>query len=246
MPTRTVRRVTTTVLLGASLAALTALPAAAHVTANPSTTEAGSYALVAIRVPHGCEGAATAKVEVQVPEGVVSVTPEDVPGWSATTEDGPYDEPVELHGTEVTEGVRVVTWTADDGQELGDDRFRDFGLSVRLPDAAGRTLAFPAIQTCVDGAEAAWIETSDDPDAELDMPAPTITLTGAEGDGHGAAAPSDDAEGAAVAPDTLPAAADAAGDAGGSDALVYVALGLGALGLVTGGLGLRAARAART
>ncbi|WP_052664920.1 YcnI family protein [Nitriliruptor alkaliphilus] len=253
MRVTTRRRATTSVLLGSALTLLLAGPAAAHVTANPSSTAAGSYAVIDMRVPHGCEGAATNVLEVQIPDGVISVKPEHVPGWTATTEIGPYDEPVELHGSPVTEGVKVVTWTADEGQELADDQYREFGLSVRLPDAAGETLTIPAVQTCVDGAEEAWIETSDDPDADLAYPAPQITLT-AGGGGHGGGADEadereegDDSDEEHAAGDGTEVTATPAGSEqdGGTDALVYVALAIGLLGLVVGGAGLRTARASR-
>ncbi|MEX1162798.1 MAG: YcnI family protein [Nitriliruptor sp.] len=244
------RRATTSLLLGSVLSLLVAAPAAAHVTANPSSTTADGYAMIDIRVPHGCDGEATSEVAVRIPDGVISVKPEQLPGWTATTEIGPYDEPVEMHGSSVTEGVKVVTWTADAGQELADDQFRDFGLSVKFPDAAGETLTFPAVQTCVDGSEAAWIETSDDPEAELAYPAPSITLTAATGDAHGVehgAEDDDVTDEPTTATDDAELATTSAANAAdaGTDPLVYVALGAGLLGLLAGVAGLRAARATR-
>ena len=50
-------------------ASLFALPAAAHVTLDQSTMPADSYLRVAIRVPHGCDGAATTGIRLQIPEG---------------------------------------------------------------------------------------------------------------------------------------------------------------------------------
>jgi periplasmic copper chaperone A len=250
----TVRRSAATLLLAGATAVLLAAPASAHVTVNPSTAAAGGYAALDLRVPHGCEGEATERLEVQIPDGVVSVKPEQVPGWQVSTEIGEYDEPVELHGSPVTEGVQVVTWTAEAGQELPDDQFRDFGLSVRLPDGEGETLIFPSVQTCVDGSEEAWIQTSDDPDAELDYPAPGLTLTaGQDGQGHDDATAGDEdgAEADAAAHDAdaageeLTATPAAAETEGGTDALTYAALALGALGLLAGVAGLLAARAAR-
>ncbi len=240
MTTTSHRRPATIAALTGAFCMLAVGPAAAHVTANPSSTTAGGYAVVDMRVPHGCDGEATEVLEVQIPDGVVSVKPEQVAGWGVTTEIGPYDEPVELHGQEVTEGVQVVTWTAQ-GDPLADDQFRDFGISLRFPDAADENLTFPAVQTCVDGAEEAWIETSDDPDAELDYPAPTITL--AAGDG-------DHADDDAATEDTGQAAGDdaelAVTQAGATDssphALTYIALGVAALGLALGAAGFRAAR----
>lgn len=251
-------------LVIAAAAALTivAAPALAHTTANPNTTAAGSFAVIDFRVPHGCDGAATERLDVQVPAGVVSVKPEYLPGWTATTEIGEFDEPVEVHGEEVTEGVVSVTWTADEGEELPDEQFRNFGMSVKFPDAAGETLYFPAVQTCVDGEEAAWIEIPSSEDEELDSPAPAITLTagedghghGSDKDGHGGDedATDEDASGdetdeaaAASADDDetieLTSAETAAGDAG-TDPLVWVALVVGGLGLAAGVAGFTAAR----
>lgn len=234
---------TRSIVAGSLLAGtLVLLPAAAaaHVTISPSEGTAEGYARLALRVPHGCDGVATGVLEVAIPDGVVSVKPEQVPGWDVTTEVGPYDEPVTLHGSEVTEGVQVVTWTAQEGQELPDELFREFGLSVRLPAGEpGDELVFPAVQTCVDGAEEAWIETSDDPDAELDHPAPIVTLTAAATEEQAAdheAAEGEAVEGEAVA--TTPAAATDTG----ADPLVWVALALGAGGLGAGLVGLRAAK----
>lgn len=163
--------------LGAVLSVLVAAPAAAHVTADPSATDAGGRAIIDFRVPHGCDGQATEVLEVAIPAGVLNVRPEQVAGWDATTEIGEYDEPATVHGEEVTEGVVTVAWTARSGNELTADQFRDFGIAVTYPDDEGAELVFPAIQTCVDGAEEAWIERSDDPDADLDHPAPRVTLT---------------------------------------------------------------------
>jgi periplasmic copper chaperone A len=243
----TARRTATTLLLGGVLTALVAAPAAAHITVNPSSTAAGGYAVLDVRVPHGCDGEATEKVEVRIPDGVVSVKPEQVPGWAVETEIGEYDEPVDLHGSPVTEGVQVVAWTAEAGQELPDDQYRDFGLSVRLPDAEGETLVFSAVQTCVDGNEEAWIETSDDPDAELDYPAPTVTLTAGGGHGHGSDASDDTDEVAAEGEETteLTASPAAAETGTGTDVLTYIALAVGLLGLIAGLAGFRAARTAR-
>lgn len=137
----------------AAATVLVAFPAAAHVSVTPSDAAAGGYATLAFSVPHGCDGESTNTIEVAIPAGVVSVKPEFVAGWDATTEIGPYDEPVELHGDEITEGAVAVTWTAqDDAAALPDDQFRTFGITMKLPDAEpGTELPFPTVQGCVDG-----------------------------------------------------------------------------------------------
>lgn len=250
---RRTRRLATVATLGALLTTLVAVPAAAHVTAIASTTAAGSRAIVHLRVPHGCGDSPTEKLEVQIPAGVVSVKPEQTPGWDIDVEIGPLDEPYDNHGTLVTEDVKVVTWTAQPGNALPNSQFRDFGLQVRFPDAEGETLAFAAIQTCTNGETEAWIEVSDDPDASLDMPAPTVTLTAASGGGHGASSDpyagsdteggddhgAEQTSGTSETVTVTPAASDAPSS---PHALTYVALVVGALGLVAGGLGLRASR----
>lgn len=234
------RRLPLVLAATAALTTLVASPALAHTTANPTTTAAGAYAVIDFRVPHGCDGEATMQLDVQVPAGVVSVKPEDVPGWTATAEIGTYDEPVTLHGEEITEGVVSVTWVADDGEELADAQYRDFGMSVKFPDAAGETLYFPAVQTCPGGAEAAWIEIPDEDGEELDHPAPAITLTAAEGVHHGG--DEADAEQAEEAVDDAELAAATAPADDGTDPLVWIALLVGVLGLAAGGAGLIVAR----
>ena len=64
------------------------------------------------------------------------------------------------------------------------DGYRDaFELSLQLPEAEGTTLVFPTIQTCEEG-ESAWIEVPEDGQSadDLELPAPSVTITAAEGD----------------------------------------------------------------
>jgi uncharacterized protein YcnI len=259
---RTARRSLSGLVLAGGMVALLAAPAAAHVTANPNTFEAGGYARTAFRVPHGCDGSPTTAIEVQIPSGVVGVKAEQVPGWEVETVVGELDEPYESHGETITEGVLEVSWTAAAGSELPDDQFREFGLSVRLPDAAGETLWFPTIQTCEEG-EIGWIQIPGDGESwgELEAPAPYVELTEGGGHGHG----DDDATGdeeaedadqdaaededAAAADDTATEQDDdeldvdlAATPDGGTDTLTWVALLVGLLGAALGTAGLLAAR----
>ena len=63
---------------GAGAAALTLASASwagAHVTVSPSQGAAGSYSVLTFSVPHGCDGSATTRVAIQVPEQILSVTP---------------------------------------------------------------------------------------------------------------------------------------------------------------------------
>lgn len=235
------------ILLPVLAAAALAPAASAHVTANPAEAPADGYTMVKFRVPHGCEESATTKLSIQIPDGVVSVTPEAVPGWEVSVVEGPYEEPVLLHGEEVTEGVKEVTWT---GGPLDAHQFADFGLSMKMPPAEGETLWFPAVQTCEQG-ETAWITIPVEGEEEPDTPAPGVTLVAASG-GHGSdddTTSSDDAapsSGGAEEPATEAAAANEAED--DNDGMTMAALGMGAGGLLAGlaalGLTWRRGRAA--
>jgi uncharacterized protein YcnI len=155
-----------------------AVPASAHViVAEEEVVGGGEGAVIHFRVPHGCEGAATDAIEVQIPEGIIGVTPEAVPGWTVETE-SVETEPYELYGSTLTERVSVVRWS---GGTLPDHQFLDFGMSAIFPENPTE-LTFPIVQHC--GAdELAWIELPEagqDPE-ELEHPAPTLTVV-AEGE----------------------------------------------------------------
>ncbi|HET7683944.1 MAG TPA: YcnI family protein [Marmoricola sp.] len=219
--------------LGAGV--LVAGPAQAHVTVSPDTATAGAFTIATISVPHGCDGSATTRVAVQIPEQILSVTPTRNPLYDVDKLIVALDEPIQdAHGNTVTERVGQVVYTA---RTPLPDGYRDaFELSFQVPDTPGETLVFPTIQTCEKG-QTAWTEVaSDGQDPEsLEHPAPTIAVTApAERDGADAT----DVPDAAAAPD-----ADDAVDSG-SPALGWAGLVLGALGLVAGGTAL--ARSRRT
>ena len=45
-----------------------------------------------LRVPHGCEGAATIALRVRIPEGMIAVKPMPKPGWKIDTVSGKRTE----------------------------------------------------------------------------------------------------------------------------------------------------------
>jgi uncharacterized protein YcnI len=212
--------------------ALTAGPAAAHVTISPEQAPAGAYTVLTASVPHGCDGSPTTEVAIQLPEQVLSVTPTRNPFWEVEKVMETLDEPVTgAHGNEITERVAQVVYTANEPLPEG---VRDsFELSLQVPDAEGETLVFPVVQTCEEG-ETAWVETAADGDTEeLEAPAPTLTVLAAEGDGHGGGATAEDAA-AEDEVDTMASTSEA--ESGGT--------GLAVAGLVAGLLGLAAGTAA--
>lgn len=246
VPASRARRAFAVTALAAAAVVAIAGPAAAHVTISPSGAAAGSYTVLTFSVPHGCDGSPTNVVTITMPPEIHSVTPTVLAGWTVAKEKEPLATPVQSgHGT-VSERVKAVVYTSTTGGLPADLRAA-FELSLQVPEsAAGETLAFPTVQTCAQGS-AAWTELAapgQDPH-DLAKPAPLLEATAAEGDGHGGDAGDDHAGDDATAGAAL-ASSTSGGDGGSSDALAVVALVVGAVGAVLGGLGLAAARRART
>lgn len=226
------------VLIGAS-------SASAHVTVSPDTTAAGAYALLTFGVPHGCDGSSTTRVSIQIPEQILTVTPTVNPGWEVTKVMATLAEPVDDgHGGQRTERVAEIVYTADTPLPEG---YRDaFVLSLKLPDTPGETLVFPAVQECEEG-ENAWVQVAQDGQDgdELDLPAPLFEVTAAVTDGHGGTAEAGTTTEDLAAGSALDGASTSRDDAA-TPAATWIALVLGAGGLVLGGLAfLRTRRAPR-
>ncbi|GAA1435462.1 hypothetical protein GCM10009641_31590 [Mycobacterium cookii] len=221
-------------------------PASAHVTATPTTVEAGAYTVVTFSVGHGCEASPTTSIEIQVPEPVLSVTPTRNPFWDVEPTVEQLDEPVaDAHGNEVTERVASIVYTAR--TPLPDGMRDTFELSFQLPDAAGETLTFPTIQTCEEG-ENAWTEVpAEDQDPhELDSPAPAFEVVAASGGDHHGDESADESseEGADQAADASGEETEAAATTATEDSsmLGWMGLGAGVLGLLAGGAALARTR----
>jgi periplasmic copper chaperone A len=211
-------------------AVVIALPAAAgaHVTLNPNTAAAKGFTELLIRVPNEQDNASTTKVAVQFPPGFVSASYQPKPGWTVTVQKRKLAKPVKTDDGEVTEEVAGMTFTGT-GKGLGaipPGAFQDFPISVQVPDKAGQTLWFPALQTYSNGQVVRWITK----DESADEPAPHVDVTAAAGEAH-AAAPTSQTTTTAAKP---AAAATSSDDDAPSKGLVIVALVLGALGLVAG------------
>lgn len=168
--------------LAAALAVGAAGAAQAHVTFESAEAPVGSTWKAVLRVPHGCEGEATLKLRVQIPEGVVAVKPMPKAGWTLETVTRAYARPYDYHGTPMTEGVGEIVWTG----ELPDAWYDEFVFRGTLADSLepGTVLYVPVVQQCADKAER-WIEipaAGQDADS-LESPAPGVRLLPAAG-GH--------------------------------------------------------------
>jgi len=155
--------------------ALTPSAATAHVTLEQQQATVGAPYKVVLRVPHGCGDSATIRLNVQIPEGVISIKPMVKAGWQIATTRGPYSRAYSFfHGAKFTEGVKEVTWS---GGKLPDAFYDEFVLSAFIAGELepGQTLYFPVVQQCEQG-EHRWVEI---PAAgkHSSEPAPGVMLT---------------------------------------------------------------------
>ncbi|WP_088342972.1 MULTISPECIES: DUF1775 domain-containing protein [Rhodomicrobium] len=164
-------------ILAAALLAAGTAPALAHVTLEAKEAPVASGYKAVFRVPHGCKGAATVKLRVQIPEGVIAVKPMPKPGWSLETVKGKYAKSYPYyHGVTLSEGVKEVVWS---GGKLPDDYYDEFVMQTSLTaDLAPETvLYFPVVQECEQGVER-WIEIPEagKSAADYEKPAPGVKL----------------------------------------------------------------------
>jgi uncharacterized protein YcnI len=222
-------------LLAAGVVALvvaTAAPAWAHVTIQPGEAEGGGFATQGFQVPNERDDASTVQVEVELPTDhpIAFVSVQPVPGWTIDVERTTLDEPVASEGGEVTDVVSKITWS---GGEIAPGQFQVFPVSMGPLPTDTDELVFKALQTYSDGEVVRWIEEPTASGEEPEHPAPVLTLSASSGDAHGG--------------DTVDASADDTAeseDSGDDDGngLAIVALVVGALGLVTGGVALVGSR----
>ncbi|ODU07267.1 MAG: nuclear export factor GLE1 [Pseudonocardia sp. SCN 72-86] len=185
---RSLKRAGVVTAAAAAMLLAGAVPALAHVTAQPGTAAQGGYTVINFRVPTESDSAGTIKVEVAFPQDhpVTSARTTPIPGWTAVVQKGVLANPIQRNGQTITQAVTSVTWTAEPGTRIGPGQFVDFPLSVGpLPSDTDR-LVFPATQTYDDGKVVAWNQLTGADGQEPNNPAPTVTLTpAAAGSAHG-------------------------------------------------------------
>ncbi|HMU27779.1 MAG TPA: DUF1775 domain-containing protein [Solirubrobacterales bacterium] len=142
------------------LAVLLATPvfagvASAHVEMTPDEAPAGKPVDLSFEIPHGCDGAATTSIVVQIPKAAADVKAGNVKGWKATS------------------AGNTLTWT---GGPLPDHQTQDFPFTVTLYGKKDENVMFKTIQKCQGDASTAWIQAMEG-DVEPEYPAPAVTLT---------------------------------------------------------------------
>jgi uncharacterized protein YcnI len=205
---------------GAAVVVGASASAGAHVTVQPEVASAGSYTVLTFAVPHGCDTSSTTDVVIEIPEEILAVTPTVNPNWDV----------VKLAADGSTaDGAPVAQVVYSARTPLPHDLRDTFELSVRLPDDAGQTLAFPVVQGCEEG-EAAWVEVAaaDADPHDLEYPAPLVEVTEPAADGHGGGVAHEHEEARAAE--------------SGTDAMSMAGFGTGVAGVVLGGAALLYAR----
>lgn len=170
-------------LLSAALTVSLAGLASAHATLETQTTASGAGYKGVMRVGHGCDGQATLKLRITIPEGVISVKPMPKPGWTLETVQSDYAQTYAYYGREVSSGVTEIIWTG----ELLDAHYDEFIFrsTVAATVAPETVLYFPTVQECADG-QRAWIEIPAEGQDRHDLkgPAPILNIIAPTHKGH--------------------------------------------------------------
>ncbi len=141
---------------------LAALP---HIVLETKTATTGRFYKAVLQVGHGCQGAATTAIAVQIPPGFDGVGPYPKAGWAITMQ-----------------ANTLITWTAASQEAaLQNSQIDEFALRGKLPDTAG-PLWFKVLQTCSNDAGGAcnnWAEVpaTGVPTKGLALPAALLEVT---------------------------------------------------------------------
>jgi uncharacterized protein YcnI len=165
-------------------------PASAHVTVSSPAATQGGFSTVTFKVPNESDEASTTKIEVNLPPDapVASVSVRPVPGWTAVAEKAKLAKPLEAHGTQITEAVSKITWTASGSAAVKPGEFQTFDVSMGpLPETP--QMIFKTLQTYSDGTVVRWIDEPATDGTEPESPAPVLKLAAAGAGTDPAAAP---------------------------------------------------------
>ncbi|KAJ3178993.1 hypothetical protein HDU87_003263 [Geranomyces variabilis] len=114
-----------------ALAVTAPLAVQGHASINPKVAVPASSVNHAIRIPHGCNGTATTRLEVTIPTNVTGLKPQQMPGWITNST------------------LTTISWS---NGTLNAEFYMDFGIIFSTPAAAdGSIIPFPTMQYCGDG-----------------------------------------------------------------------------------------------
>ena len=153
--------------------------AQAHAVLEVKEVQAGSSYKGIVSITHGCKASPTIQVSIDIPEGLIGVKPMPKPGWTITTQTGPYArEYASWHGN-AREGVKRIVWSGGKLPDNFTDEFQFRGLVAK--EIAAGPLYVPVIQTCETGVSN-WIQipgNNEGRSAALSEPAPSLMVLAA-------------------------------------------------------------------
>ncbi|MDT8311299.1 MAG: YcnI family protein [Methylophaga sp.] len=160
----------------------------AHASLEKTEAESGSYYKGVMGIGHGCDGSATTKVTIEIPDGVRGVKPMPKAGWQLDIVKQQLAKPYESHGKTVVEDVRKITWY---GNTLAHAHYDEFVFKGQIAVGNSSKLYFPVRQECVIG-ELNWNQTPESMAADhashgamkLEYPAPLVTVIDGQGKHH--------------------------------------------------------------
>ena len=135
---------------------LVAAAASAHVAFDPPMVEAGTLYRGVLRVGHGCDGAPTTTLDLQLPAGTSRMRATAKPGWDLMATPG------------------EVVWTAQRGQALDGKAKGEFPLEFQVPAQAG-PLWIKVLQRC-QGASLNWADVPVQGTSTAGMKTPAVLL----------------------------------------------------------------------
>ncbi|MTI64370.1 YcnI family protein [Methylophaga sp.] len=172
----------------------------AHAVIQQTDAESGSYYKGVIGLSHGCDGSATTKVTITIPNGFRGAKPMPKPGWKLDVVKSVLENRYQSHGKTVTEDVTQITWY---GGVLEHAHYDEFVFRGQIGVGTTTRLYFPVRQECVVG-ELNWDQIpgekpkghehhgdhgaqdshSGHADAKLEYPAPVVRVVDGTGMHH--------------------------------------------------------------
>lgn len=148
-----------------------------HIVLDEPAALSGRSYKASLRVGHGCDGAPTTAIRVQIPAGFTDAKPMPKAGWVLSTKVSKLAVPYDNHGKKVIEDVSEITWTAASKDNwLPEAYYEEFVLRGGLPSAGG-AMWFKVLQTCDKGSnDWSQVPTSGTDTKGLKMPAALLDI----------------------------------------------------------------------
>ena len=142
----------------------------AHVVLENQEAIVSSNYKAVLKVGHGCNGQATQKLIVEIPDGFRGVKPMNKANWKITIVKGSLAKPYISHGKTIVDGITRIEW---DGN-LQADYYDEFVLVGQLPENPGN-LYFKVTQICPSD-KLEWTQIPEEGKTVKDYSAPAALL----------------------------------------------------------------------